>query len=259
MITLTQHQLLEWLTAFFWPLTRIVALFSIAPILGSNNVTVMTRIGLAAAITVVITPVIGPMPQVDPGSFSGLFILAEQIAIGIAMGLAMKIVFEGIDFAGNISGLQMGLGFATFYDPQSAASTPVIAQFLVNAASLIFLALNGHLMMIAALADSFSTLPVGASFIGSGWHALVVWGGKIFFAGLLLSMPLLAVMLITNIALGILTRAAPQLNIFAVGFPITLGIGFIMLTLLLPFFTPIFDSLMKSGIDMMELLPKLLH
>lgn len=251
MISVTSAQLSAWLAAFAWPFVRILALISSAPILGNPGVPLQVKIGLAFAIAVILTPVLGPMPQVEPGSAIGLLILAQQIVIGVAMGLAMRIVFTAVEMAGHIVGMQMGLGFATFFDPQNAAQTPVVGQFLGLIGTLAFLAMNGHLLIIEALAQSFQTLPVMAQpFSATGWRALAGWGKEVFLAGLLLSMPIMAALLITNLALGIMTRAAPQLNVFSVGFPITLTAGFIVLIVALPYFAPLFERLLHDGVGM---------
>lgn len=251
MISISSAQLSALLAAFIWPFVRILSLVSSAPILGNPSVPARVKIGLSFAITLVLTPVLGPMPAVEPGSAIGLLILTQQILIGVAMGLAMRIVFSAVEMAGHISGMQMGLGFATFFDPQNAAQTPVVGQFLGLIATLAFLAMNGHLLMIEVLAQSFQVLPVMAQPLSpAGWRALAGWGGEMFLAGVLLSMPVMAALLITNLALGVMTRAAPQLNVFSVGFPITLAAGFIVLTVAMPYFAPLFERLLHDGLEM---------
>lgn len=258
MISFTESQLFDWLTAFMWPLVRILALIATAPVLGNKSVPVRMKVGLAVAITLLIAPVLGPMPNIEPGSVPGLFVIVQQILIGAAMGFAMQIVFVAVELAGEITGLQMGLGFASFYDPVRGSNTAVIAQYMNLVASLLFLAVNGHLIMISTLVDSFTAFPIGAQPLhAAGWLAPVTWGGRIFFAGLLLSLPVLGTLLITNMALGILTKAAPQINLFAVGFPITLTVGIGILTLSLPYFQPILDRLMLDGIQVMLKIAKL--
>ncbi|MDD5241207.1 MAG: flagellar biosynthetic protein FliR [Sulfuricella sp.] len=254
MISITSAQLEIWLGAFIWPFARILALVGSAPVLGNPSLPIRVKVGLSFVITLVLTPVLGTMPVVEPGSAIGLLILAQQVVIGVAIGFAMTIVFTAVELAGNIAGMQMGLGFATFFDPQNAAQSPVVAQFLGLSATLVFLALNGHLLMIEILAQSFKVLPVMAQpFSAVGWRVLAGWGGEMFLAGVLLAMPVMAALLTINIALGIMTRAAPQLNIFSVGFPITLAVGFAVLALALPYFTPVFDRLIHDGGQMMLL------
>jgi flagellar biosynthetic protein FliR len=154
--------------------------------------------------------------------------------------------------AGDIGGMQMGLGFASFYDPQNASYTPVIAQFLGIIASLAFLSLNGHLYMLSALAESFHAFPIAGSVpSASAMTVLLSWGGNIFVFALQLSLPLIAALMLTNLALGILTRSAPQLNIFAIGFPITLAVGFATLMLTLPYLAPLMENFIQSGHETM--------
>lgn len=253
MLSVTTTQLYAWLAAFVWPLARVLALIATAPVIGSPSLPARVKIGLAAAITLLITPTLGPMPDVAPFSGAGLFILVQQIVVGVAMGLAMKVVFAAVDMAGEIAGLQMGLGFATFYDPQARASSPVLAQFVGLLATLIFLALNGHLLVLSTLAESFHAFPIGGALAPSatGWRTLAEWGATIFLAGLAMSLPVLAALLVTNVSLGILTRTAPQLNMFAVGFPITLGVGLVVLALTLPYLAPGIERLIHSGLETM--------
>lgn len=251
MISVTSAQLSAWLGAFIWPFFRILALVSSAPVLGNTSVPVRVKVGLAFVLTLVLAPILGTMPAVEPGSAIGLLILAQQIVIGVAIGFTMRIIFTAVEMAGNIAGMQMGLGFATFFDPQNAAQVPVVGQFLGLLATVLFLALNGHLYMIEVMAQSFQALPVAQPpFSAAGWRALAGWGGEIFLAGLLLSMPIMAALLITNLALGIMTRAAPQLNVFSVGFPITLAAGFVVLAIALPYFVPLFDRLLQDALQM---------
>lgn len=252
MISITTAEFNTLLAAFLWPLTRILALIASAPILGSPGVPARVKVGLAFLITVAVAPTLGPMPQVEPGSQAGLLILAQQIVIGMAMGLTIRIVFVAVEMAGELIGLQMGLGFATFFNPMTKGFTPVIGQLLGLLATLAFLALNGHLQIIAVLSESFHALPISGDVLAAnGFKTLADWGGKIFIAGVLLSLPPMAALLITNLALGVLTRAAPQLNIFAVGFPLTLAIGMLTLSLTLPYFTPVLERLFTEGLQMM--------
>src|SRR5262249_15701624 len=157
-------------------------------------------------------------------------------------GLAMRVIFAAIEMAGDLVGLQMGLGFAQFFDINTNAHTPVVGQFLGMLASLVFLAVNAHLLLISTVLQSFHPLPVcSATDYVSGSMILVQWGGMIVQTAVLLSLPLIAILLITNAALAVLTRAAPQLNIFAIGFPITILIGFIALLLVLPALLPVME------------------
>lgn len=251
MISVTSAQLSAWLGAFIWPFFRILALVGSAPILGNPSIPVRVKVGFSVVLTLVLAPILGGMPAVEPGSAIGLLILAQQIVIGVAIGFTMRMIFTAVEMAGNIAGMQMGLGFATFFDPQNAAQVPVVGQLLGLLATLLFLAMNGHLYVIEVLVQSFQVLPVSPPpFSATGWRVLAGWGGEIFLAGLLLAMPIMAALLITNLALGIMTRAAPQLNVFSVGFPITLAAGFVVLAIILPYFVPWFDRLIHDALEM---------
>ncbi|MPM96840.1 hypothetical protein SDC9_144005 [bioreactor metagenome] len=178
--------------------------------------------------------------------------MAQQMLIGIGMGFAAKIVFTAFLFAGEFIGSQMGLGFATFYDPLNASQTPVIAEFMNLVALLLFLSLNGHLLYLATLAQSFSAIPISNVPVGAGsWLNIAELGSKIFSAGLLLSLPIMAALMITNVALAVLTRAAPQLNLFALGFPLTLIGGFLILAISLNYLAPPFQGIFQVGLEAM--------
>lgn len=260
MISFTSAQLDAWLATLIFPLTRILAMISSSPVLGNKQVPVRIKIGLSALITIIIAPTIGEIPPVAVGSTQGLLIMIQQIIIGVAMGFTMRLIFTAVEMAGELAGLQMGLGFASFYDPINSSYTPVVARWLGMIAVLAFLAMNGHLYMLSALAGSFQTLPIGSMMPARGFYEVASWGRIIFTYGMQIALPLLAALLTANIALGILTRAAPQLNLFAIGFPITLAIGFFVLALSMPHFVPLLDRLTQEGmgtmINLMRLPPQ---
>jgi flagellar biosynthetic protein FliR len=250
-ISISTAQLNAWLAAFAWPLARVLALFASAPIIGNPSLPVQVKIGLALLLTILLAPLLPPPPDIDPASATGLLILAQQMLIGLAMGFAMQIVFHATEMAGEFIGLQMGLGFATLYDASIPGFIPVLGQYMGVIVSLVFLAIDGHLLLLSGLAGSFDVLPVAAVSAAPGLRSLVEWAGCIFAYSLTLSLPLMAALLITNLALGVLTRAAPQLNIFAVGFPLTILMGILVLALSLPYFTPVLDQLFRDGLETM--------
>lgn len=252
MISITSAQLDAWLAVLIYPLVRILAMLASAPVFGNKQVPARVKIGLSVLLAIIIAPTIGEMPPVAVGSPQGLLIMVQQIIIGITMGFSLRIIFTAVEMAGELIGLQMGLGFASFYDPMNASFTPIIARWLGMIAALAFLAMNGHLQILSALAESFRTLPIGSTMSGSGYDGVARWGGSIFAYALQISLPVLAALLITNIALAILTRAAPQLNLFAVGFPITLSIGFFVLSMSMPYFVPLLDRLVQEGLGAMS-------
>jgi flagellar biosynthetic protein FliR len=247
-ISFTSAQVDAWLATLIYPLSRILAMIASSPILGNRQVPARVKIGLSVLLAILIAPNIGAMPQVAIGSPLGILLMTQQVIIGVAMGFTMRLIFTAVEMAGEMAGLQMGLGFASFYDPINAVHSAIIAQWLGVIATLAFLAINGHLYMISALAESFKTLPIGNMMSAQELYGVANWGGSIFAYALQISLPILAALLITNIALGILTRAAPQLNLFAVGFPITLTIGFFVLALSMPYFVPMLDRLTQEAI-----------
>ena len=250
MISLTDAQLNAWLISFIWPLTRILGLIMVAPVFGHSSVPRRVKIGLGVFIALIIAPTLPPMPDVGLGSWHGLFILIQQLLIGMAIGFIMRIVFAAVEAAGEIVGLQMGLGFASFFDPQSAGQTIVISQFFNLLASLLFLAVNAHLLLLGILVESFKSLPISPQPLSTaGFYSVANYGSVVFSVGLQLALPLIAILLMTNLALGILTRSAPQLNIFAIGFPITLGVGLIALDITLPYLAPQFEHMFRNGFE----------
>lgn len=251
MLTVTSLQMHAWIAEFFWPFFRILALIASAPLFGAAGVPPTVKIGMAMVLTIIVAPILPVMPVISPASAAGMIILMQQLLVGFAMGFAVRIVFTAMEMAGHIAGLQMGLGFATFFDPQNSTQVPLMGQFIGVMAMLLFLSLNGHLMMIATLVESFNSLPVGSTMAGQSLLALVITGKNIFSWGVQMALPVLAAIMLVNIALGVLTRAAPQLNIFAVGFPLTLGAGFLILTISVPYFFPLFNGMMEESIDVM--------
>ena len=249
MITINSQQWYGWIAMFFWPFLRVLGLIVAEPVLGNTSVPIAAKLGLAIFVTLLLAPVLPSMPRVDPASAAGLVIAVQQLLIGLAMGFTIRIALTAAEMAGQLSGLQMGLGFAVFFDPQTSAQTAVLGQFLGLFAILIFLSLNGHFVVLTTLADSFQALPVSAAPLNPlGWRVLVGWGATIFSAGLLISLPLIAALLLANVAVGIMTRAAPQLNIFAVGFPLTLATGFVALYLAAPYIGPALINLFEQAL-----------
>ncbi|NVM86782.1 flagellar biosynthetic protein FliR [Variovorax sp. SG517] len=234
-ISVTSAQLEGWMVAFLWPFVRMLALVSTAPIFGEAWVPRPVKVLIAAMLAFVVSPTIGPLPEVPVVSAGGVWIIVQQVLIGVAMGFTVRLVFTAVLAAGEYIGLQMGLSFASFFDPMSHGSTMVVARLLNMLAMLIFLALDGHLLMVNALAQSFHTLPIAdAPLAAGGWMFLVLAGAEIFASGLMLALPLITALLTLNLAMGILNRASPQFSIFAVGFPLTLLAGIFMLQLLMP-------------------------
>lgn len=255
MINFTSAQLSIWIASFIWPLTRILGVLSVAPPFGSASVPMLVKILLGVMISLVIAPDVPIPPALDPISMTGLMILGQQLMIGAAMGFAVRMVFAAIEMAGELTSNTMGLGFAVFFDPQSQGRTSAISQLFSLLGTLVFLSINGHLVLVAVMADSFNTLPITAAPItAEGFHYLALTGTRIFSMGLQLSLPMLVALLITNIALGILTRAAPQLNLFGIGFPITMVAGFVLIAVCLPYMLTPMQHFLNETIELVRML-----
>ncbi len=253
MISITSAQLDAWLALFIFPLTRVLALLATAPVL--NNAALPARMRLVAglAIAIAVAPTLPTPPAIPAGSWLGLTVIVEQILIGTMMGFALRIAFAALDVAGELIGLQMGLSFATFFDPVAGGQTPVITQFLGLLTALFFLAMNGHLLAIYLVAESFTVLPIGTlPFQALSLAALVKSAAMMFSLGVLLALPLITALLVTNLALGILSRVAPALNLFAVGFPVTMALGFIVLLLCLPYLGAAIEPVFSRGFETLE-------
>lgn len=258
MITITTLEMNAWIAGLLWPLTRILGLITAAPLFGNASVPVPVKIALGVLLASIIAPAIPALPAADPLSMAGLLILVQELLIGVAMGFAIRLVFAAIEMAGEICSLTMGLGFASFFDPLTKGRSSAVSQFLALIATMAFLAANAHLVLLEALAESFITMPISATPMSSSaeWE-MAKWGGLIFSAGLHLSLPIVAALLITQVALGILTRAAPQLNIFGIGFPITLGVGMLVIVMVLPYLGNPFQVLFNQGIETVRRVPRM--
>lgn len=253
MLTLSSLQLNAWVAAFLWPFMRIGAMLVAAPVFGARMVPVRVRLALALVLALMMAPLVSQdVAAIDPLGAQGLLIGAQQILIGLAMGFTLQLVFSAVVIGAQSIAMSMGLGFATAVDPQNGVQVPVIAQYYLTLATLIFLALNGHLLLVQLLVDSFQTLPVGtAGLTTAGLWELVNWGGRMFAGAVLIALTGIASLLLINLAFGVMSRAAPQLNIFGVGFPVMMGTGFIVIMVSLPGITPHLSNLMLDAFGML--------
>jgi flagellar biosynthetic protein FliR len=204
----------------------------VAPVFGAAVVPARVKVILALAVAFLVAPLAGPTTPVEPLGTRMLLIAANQILIGIAIAFVVQMVFEALTLAGQTIATTMGLGYATLLDPQRGASVPVVSQFLLVLGVLLFLSVNAHLALLQLFADSFRVMPVSdAMFPASAAQSLVLWGGEIFATGLMIGLPAIVALVIVNLGLGIVSRAAPALNLFSVGFPVSLGLGFLIVIL----------------------------
>ena len=248
MLNITPGQIEAWVALYLWPFLRIGACVMVAPVFGAAFVPARMRIVLAAAITLLVAPLLPPQPLVTPLSAAGLLVTAQQLIIGVAIGFVLQVVFDSLAMGGQLLANSMGLSFAFNVDPLRGASTPVLGQLYMLLVTLTFLALNGHLTVLEILVDGFRTLPVGQDGLGAdGLWQIGLWGGQIFRGSLVVALPGLTALLIVNLAFGVVSRAAPTLNLFAIGFPVTLVCGLVIVLLGLPAVQTSFIGLMRES------------
>lgn len=248
-------EITSWIGSFVWPFLRIGAMFLVLPIFSGRTLPARVRLVIVLAITWVIAFTLPPAPIAEPLSLVGLLVAIHQVLIGMVMGFALQLVFSAVVFGGQVIAYSMGLGFASMVDPANGVQVPVVGQYFVLLTTLVFLALDGHLVLIELVADSFRTLPVAPDGITrNGLWALVGWTTRMFEGGLLLALPAVVALLLVNITFGVVTRAAPQLNIFAVGFPVSMLLGFWILWAALPNTLEQFEELLAAAFELLRLL-----
>jgi flagellar biosynthetic protein FliR len=226
-IALTTGQLEGWMAQGFFPFARIGACLMVAPIFGARFVPARTRIVLAVALTALVVPLL-PAPNITPFSGQGFVVVAQQLLIGVALGFALQIVFDALGLAGQLLANSMGLSFAFNVDPLRGSSTAALGQLYIILATLVFLSLGGHLALIEVLVEGFKPMPIGTSLQSESLWAIVLWGGTLFSGAISIALPGVTALIIVNLAFGVVSRAAPSLNLFAVGFPISLVIGLVV-------------------------------
>ncbi len=255
-MTITDNELFALLESWLWPFLRIAGLFMAGPVFGMQGVPAKTRIILAMAVTWVVTPLLD-LPVLDPFSPEGLLVTFHQVMIGIGLGVAVRLIFMVMELAGQVISQQIGLGFASMVDPQNGAQVPVVSHFYTVIAMLMFLSLNGHLVLIQVLVESFRTMPVATTGITrEGLWGVVTWGGWLVAHAVLIALPAITSLMIINLAFGVMSRAAPQLNIISVGFPMMtlIGIGVLLVTIsgLESHYTLLFEGALGLAKDLME-------
>jgi len=229
-ITLDAADVSQAILRLWWPALRIGGFVAAAPILSSSAAPARVKIALTLGLTVALAPLARVPLGLSVFSGAGLFAALQEFVIGVSIGMVVQLAFEALALAGQTASMTMGLGFATLVDPQHGANTTVVGQLFSVFATLAYLAVNGHLVLLGVLAASFETLPIGGAPLGGNLLlAVAQWGGRVFEAGLLIAMPAVVALVLVNMALGVVTRAAPQLNLFGVGFPLTMLAGLAVL------------------------------
>lgn len=240
MISFTDGELVGLMLSILLPLFRLLGLFTSAPVLSQRSTPARVRVGLALAIALVVLPAIEvPTPKADATLLPAI---VHEIVVGLLLGFMARVVFTAFEIAGETIGLQMGLSFAGFFDPQSGASNPV-SRMLNLIALTGFVSLDGHLLLISTIVASFDVIPVGGDWQWLRTDVVAETGLAMFELGLNIALPFILLILLLNLALGIMSRVAPQFSIFSVGFPVTIGAGL----LLMLFAVPLLDAPMQTA------------
>ena len=246
---------MQWLGMFLWPFVRISGFMLAAPIFGAQTVPVRIRLSLAFLLSVAIAPIIEGLPAVDLLSFATYLLIGKQMMIGLAMGFSMQLTFQVFILAGQMIAMQMGLGFASMMDPANGISVTVLSQFFLVTTTLLFISMNGHLVMLQVFIDSFVQFPVEHAVLSQEqmWQ-LILSGGWLFSSALLIALPAVTAILVVNFSFGVMTKAAPQLNVFALGFPIAMMFGLLIVWITIADIVPQFQRIAAEGLDMMRML-----
>jgi flagellar biosynthetic protein FliR len=250
LLELIPNEVLPRLPAFFWTFARVGALLVAAPLFGARTVPVRVRVLLALLTSFAILPRVAVPTEVEVMSGAGALLFAREIVIGLTLGFLVQMLFGAVAMAGEIVAMAMGLSFASVVDPDRGVSVPVIGQYFVVISTLLFLAQNGHLALLALLVESFSLLPPGVDALGSaGFWELSAWASRMFEAAIVVALPAATALLVASVSMGLIARSAPQLNIFAVGFPVTLILGVVTLLFSLPLLEPQFEQHVLAVLD----------
>ena len=244
---------MQWFSDFFWPFLRIGALFAAAPVFSARTVPVRVRIILALMLTYILLPTIPAAPEVTIFTATGLLMVLQQLAVGLVMGFLVQIMFATLLVAGQVTATTMGLGFASAVDPQNGVQVTMLSQFYVIIATLIFLSIDGHLLLIQVLAQTFILIPVDANLLAPAlFQNVVEFAGQMFISAMVIAIPAVTGVLLVNLGFGVITKAAPQLNIFAIGFPITILAGFILILLSMGTLQPMLSQVFSNGFANMQ-------
>jgi flagellar biosynthetic protein FliR len=249
----TTAEITAFIGAFIWPFIRISAMMLVAPVFSATSVPVKVRVAAAVAITLVIVPVLPPVPKVDFISGDALLIAMHQVLIGAIMGFALQLAFNLFVMAGHILAMQAGLGFSMMNSPQDGVQVTVVGQLYLMLATLLYLAMDGHLILIREVLESFELLPIGVNGISpTGYWMLVSWGSQMFLNAVMMVLPAITALLMVNVSFGVMSKASPQLNPFSVGFLITIVLAFVIIYITMPTLIPYFERIMTSIFKLLE-------
>lgn len=250
---LSSLEITQWISSFMWPFVRFGAMFMVAPFFGARNIPVRIRVILALTLALLVQPKLAAVPVAEFLGPGWVLLMVQQVLIGTMLGVILQVAFSAVVLAGQTIATSMGLGFASAVDPQNGIQVTMVGQLYTIIATLMFLAFNGHLALVEILALSFELAPlsIGAFSIDGLWE-MVLWSGQMFAGAVLMSLPVVVGVLMVNLAFGIVTRAAPQLNIFAVGFPVTMLVGFVLMLVSISSLDSVLPALFENSFAFMH-------
>lgn len=253
MFEVTVPQIYAWIAQYFYPFCRIAAFFTLLPILSTQLVPQRIRLGLALMVTLLVAPLMAPMPRLELLSVPSFMVISQQILIGMAMAFVIQILFQVFVIGGQAVAMQNGLGFATLVDPVNGVNVASISQAYLMTINLLFFAFNGHLALFRMLVESFHWLPVSTSGIPlDNYFELVKQGSWMFSGALMVALPSTVSLLVVNLAFGVIARVAPQMNIIAVGFPFTMVMGLVIVWLTLSNLLPLYENMSVEAFEFMS-------
>ncbi|MBV5293136.1 MAG: flagellar biosynthetic protein FliR [Curvibacter lanceolatus] len=251
MVSFSEAQIVAWMSPILWPFLRVLAMFSVAPVYSVRSIPMRAKIGLAFLVALSAQAVLVDQPMISVNSTQALGAVLQQVGVGLAIGFAARLVFGSVELAGELIGLQMGLSFASFFDPMTNRQSSAVSSFMGNIATLLFVVINGHLMLLMAVIKSFDAFPADGNFLEAlAQLKLYQLGADLFSSALWIALPVIGLLLFVNLMLGVISRVAPQMNIFSVGFPVTLSIGLLGVSLITPMLDQPVLALLERVMDL---------
>ncbi|QEA12559.1 flagellar biosynthetic protein FliR [Comamonas flocculans] len=251
MLTFDEAQLMAWVSPILWPFLRVLAMFTAAPIFSTRAIPVRLKVALAFLVAVCAQAALPPQPVIALDTAAAWSAVAQQVGVGLAIGFAVRLVFTCVELSAEVIGLQMGLNYASFFDPASNSQRGALTGFYSNVALWLFIVVNGHLMVLMALLQSFKSFPLDGNVLQSlAQMRLHELGAGLFSSALWLALPLIALLLFVNLTMGVISRVAPQTNIYAVGFPVTITVGLLGITATLPMLEQPLYTLLQQTMDL---------
>lgn len=239
------------MSPILWPFLRVLAMFSVAPVYSVRSIPMRAKIGLAFLVALSAQAVLVDQPMISVNGTGALGAVLQQVGVGLAIGFAARLVFGCVELAGELIGLQMGLSFASFFDPMTNRQSSAVSSFMGNIATLLFVVINGHLMLLMAVIKSFEAFPADGNFLEAlAQLKLYQLGADLFSSALWIALPVIGLLLFVNLMLGVISRVAPQMNIFSVGFPVTLSIGLLGVSLITPMLDQPVLALLERVMDL---------